>query len=593
MKTTLRSAFIASLLIGSPLFAQTTDVPQGISYQATITDQNGAVIAPLPGAPINYEITLQVFPTAADGTAISTEVFSNVPVSNGRFSVILGQGATTNDLPKPPLVDIFNDESRFVEISVVPSQGGGVSQTFAPRQQLLTSPTAIRSMVAEVAMVTEGFSPDLQAQFNAKAPVTNPSFQGTVGIDSSSSNTGTLFPGLRFGDSTSLEGISSKRTPGVGQYGLSFYTGNRERMTLTGTGLDVAGRLDAGSANIAGNLDLGGRVAASGEILSYSSIAVDSGNTNNGGFSPGLRFGDAGSKAGIASKRTPGGNQNGLSFFTQNTERIIVGFDGVVAIPGDLFAGGDSTTGFTLAAFLGENGAVNTNEFRNDLKHSITAGYRMLAEAYDVESDARIKEVLQVSDKSRDLETLTKIEIVDYHYKDRVRLGSRPQKKVIAQQVEEAFPQAVGQQKNVVPDIYTKAPVVDGWVILGNDLKKGDRVELVTEKATELHQVIEAFQGKFRTDKELEGEQVFVYGREVDDFRFVDYDAIAMLNVSATQELHRRLEAKTREIEEMKKEMAALKGLVSNLQTKDETREARLIAIEKLLAPSSVKTVSK
>jgi hypothetical protein len=32
-----------------------------------------------------------------------------------------------------------------------------------------------------------------------------------------------------------------------------------------------------------------------------------------------------------------------------------------------------------------------------------------------------------------------------------------------------------------------------------------------------------------------------VYGREVADFRSVDYDAISMLNVSATQELHRKL----------------------------------------------------
>ena len=38
---------------------------------------------------------------------------------------------------------------------------------------------------------------------------------------------------------------------------------------------------------------------------------------------------------------------------------------------------------------------------------------------------------------------------------------------------------------------------------------------------------------------------VFVYGREVKDFRNVDYEAIAMLNVSATQELNRRLEKQT------------------------------------------------
>ena len=34
---------------------------------------------------------------------------------------------------------------------------------------------------------------------------------------------------------------------------------------------------------------------------------------------------------------------------------------------------------------------------------------------------------------------------------------------------------------------------------------------------------------------------MFVYGREVNDFHTVDYDAISMLNVSATQELAKQL----------------------------------------------------
>jgi uncharacterized small protein (DUF1192 family) len=52
---------------------------------------------------------------------------------------------------------------------------------------------------------------------------------------------------------------------------------------------------------------------------------------------------------------------------------------------------------------------------------------------------------------------------------------------------------------------------------------------------------------------------VFVYGTEQRDVRAVDYEAIAMLNVSATQELSKRLNAKDAEI-------AALKAEVSNLK---------------------------
>ena len=40
------------------------------------------------------------------------------------------------------------------------------------------------------------------------------------------------------------------------------------------------------------------------------------------------------------------------------------------------------------------------------------------------------------------------------------------------------------------------------------------------------------------------------YGKEVEDFRVVDYEAISMLNVSATQELYKRLELLEKENEE-------------------------------------------
>jgi hypothetical protein len=64
---------------------------------------------------------------------------------------------------------------------------------------------------------------------------------------------------------------------------------------------------------------------------------------------------------------------------------------------------------------------------------------------------------------------------------------------------------------------------------------------------------------------------VFVFGREVDDLRGVDYEALSMLNVSATQELHRQLEAERRET-------AALRRKLSELES---SLGARLEALEK------------
>ncbi len=39
----------------------------------------------------------------------------------------------------------------------------------------------------------------------------------------------------------------------------------------------------------------------------------------------------------------------------------------------------------------------------------------------------------------------------------------------------------------------------------------------------------------------LNGDKVFVYGEEVDDFRTVDYEGLTTLNISATQEIAKRL----------------------------------------------------
>ncbi len=118
------------------------------------------------------------------------------------------------------------------------------------------------------------------------------------------------------------------------------------------------------------------------------------------------------------------------------------------------------------------------------------------------------------------------------------------------------FPQAVGRNTDAVPDIYKMAPAKDGWVHLAADLKVGDRVKLIGDNRADVHEVLEVADGRFRTAFKTDGDRVFVYGREVNDFRSVDYDAIAMLNVSATQELHRRQEAQTARIAELEQQRA-------------------------------------
>lgn len=110
--------------------AQTTQ----FTYQGFLTDG---------GNPANgvYDLQFKLFSAlsagAQQGTTVSLE---DVPASNGIFKVTLDFGAPA-----------FPGADRFLEISVRPGISTGAYITLAPRQQLTSSPYAIRTLSAAAA----------------------------------------------------------------------------------------------------------------------------------------------------------------------------------------------------------------------------------------------------------------------------------------------------------------------------------------------------------------------------------------------------------------------------------------------------------
>jgi hypothetical protein len=202
-------------------------------------------------------------------------------------------------------------------------------------------------------------------------------------------------------------------------------------------------------------------------------------------------------------------------------------------------------------------------------KFSIYASDEIFAPKVTIRSDARAKQIAGLSNRQKDLEVLKKIEITDYWMKDVIAHGLQSHKKVIAQQVKEVFPQAVTLSTDEVPDVYQHATIENGWVNLATDLQMGERILLIFDTERVVFEVLETSPKGFRVDTDRQGE-VFVYGREVNDFHSVDYDAISMLNVSATQELARQNEALTRRVAELEAQLEdfhALKSAVAELQS--------------------------
>jgi hypothetical protein len=239
---------------------------------------------------------------------------------------------------------------------------------------------------------------------------------------------------------------------------------------------------------------------------------------------------------------------------------------GTTAPLAPLHVAGSTSLTVNQQGYFDWTGGHDSNNQSHVDNYGIYCDNRIVALAFDATSDSRIKTDLLVTDNAADLKVLQGIQITDYYFKDSLMNGNRPQKKVIAQQVEAVFPQAVTQKPGIIPDILSGAKTKDGWVTLVTDLKVGDKVRLLADKESHVREVLEVRVGAFRTAFISKGAEVFVYGREVDDLRSVDYDAIAMLNVSATQELAKKLEQKDVELEQKDAVIAALEARMSALE---------------------------
>lgn len=126
--------------------AQTTQ----FTYQGRLTDGGTAANG-------NYDMQILLYDAPSGGSQVSPPtVFSGVPVSNGIFSITLG------------FFNAFTGGDRYLEISVRPA-GSGSYTLLTPREQITSTPYAIRSStagMADNAAQLGGFAPSSYIQGN-------------------------------------------------------------------------------------------------------------------------------------------------------------------------------------------------------------------------------------------------------------------------------------------------------------------------------------------------------------------------------------------------------------------------------------------
>jgi hypothetical protein len=160
------------------------------------------------------------------------------------------------------------------------------------------------------------------------------------------------------------------------------------------------------------------------------------------------------------------------------------------------------------------------------------------------------------------------------------------------------MPGAVTRSTEFVPDIFSTATAME-WHAGANtlsltlsknhDLNVGDRVRLhvdgsrldltVRETPSPRQFVVE--------NCDRAPEKVLVYGKQVNDFRTVDYDRIFTTAVGALQELKREKDTEINALQienaSLKKQLAAQGDRLAALEAKESERDTKFALIEKLL----------
>ena len=197
-------------------------------------------------------------------------------------------------------------------------------------------------------------------------------------------------------------------------------------------------------------------------------------------------------------------------------------------------------------------------------------------------SDERIKkEVSDINDGSA-LETLRLLKPKQYKYKDEISRGTDPVWGFIAQEVRETLPYATQIRSEYLPNIYELATVSSSNVITftnfntSNLMSNANTISLRTVKGTsERVNIVEVVDEQtIRVDKDLSesigsvdesgnvmtGNEIFVYGQEVDDFVYLKKDAIWTIATAALQEVDRQLQTEKARNDDLEARILALEN---------------------------------
>jgi len=279
--------------------------------------------------------------------------------------------------------------------------------------------------------------------------------------------------------------------------------------------------------------------------------------------------------SGIVSNVTT--NVGDLAFFTYSdgstiSERMRIDSSGNVGIgtnnPSNAKLEINGTNG---SVSLGVNSYAELSSNGVKLGAATTASYSIYASGaiagseFNAISDARVKNVKEIRDNKKDIETLEQMNVYEFNYIDKLNYGTKDKIGFIAQDLEKLNNNLVNYSKNFIPNIFKNFKINNNKVILDKDydLKINDILKLeITVYSRKLlveKKILEINNNEILIElpEMIENNEIFIYGKKVDDFRTINFEQIIGMNVSSIKYLYN-------EIKEIKDNQEKLYNLIKN-----------------------------
>jgi hypothetical protein len=173
-------------------------------------------------------------------------------------------------------------------------------------------------------------------------------------------------------------------------------------------------------------------------------------------------------------------------------------------------------------------------------------------------SDSRIKKDIEDINDDTALNKILLIQPTTYNYIDEERNeGFGKVYGFIAQQIREVIPEAVPIIQYVIPNIY-KSCLIKNKREVYHSIPLNTPIDTEVKIKGSTYKIKEIYEEYFVIDNDIDTEEAFVFGYSIDDFHTLNKDYIFTLNVCATQELHRRIEAHEDRIKDLEEKVERL-----------------------------------